>query len=93
MTIDATTTGATPNDGQDDTLAVLAAVERCRAERPRHRVSKRPLRFSRKRKSQSPRMSMPIGDMHGITIDGQGSEFIFHGITACFGSAAARRLP
>jgi parallel beta-helix repeat protein len=30
-------------------------------------------------------MSTPIGDMHDIVIDGQGSEFIFHGITACFG--------
>ncbi|MDQ1256701.1 MAG: hypothetical protein QG656_1300 [Candidatus Hydrogenedentes bacterium] len=86
MTIDVTTTGAVPDDGQDDTLAVLAAFEKCRAKKAQGIVfPKGRYDFHENANIISPRMSLPIGDMHGITIDGQGSELVFHGITACFG--------
>jgi hypothetical protein len=86
MLIDVTKTGAVPNDGQDDTLAVLAAFEKCRAEKAQGVVfPKGRYDFHEGANPASPRMSLPMGDMHGITIDGQGSEFIFHGITSCFG--------
>ncbi len=82
--IDVTATGAVPNDGQDDTLAVVAAFEKCRTEKaqgvlfPKGRYD-----FHEGANPKSPRMSLPVVDMHGIVINGQGSEFIFHGITGC----------
>jgi hypothetical protein len=86
MMIDVTTTGAVPNDSKDDTLGVLAALEKCKAEKAHGIVfPKGRYDFHENANPQSPRMSLPMGDMHGITIDGQGSELIFHGITACFG--------
>ena len=86
MLIDVTTTGAVPNDGQDDTPAVLAAFEKCRAEKAQGVVfPKGRYDFHEGANPKSPVMSLPIGDMHGVVVDGQGSEFVFHGITACFG--------
>jgi len=86
MMVDVTSTGAIPNDGRDDTLAVLAAFEKRKTERaqgvlfPKGRYD-----FHEGANPKSPRMSLPVDDAHGIVIDGQGSEFIFHGITSCFG--------
>jgi len=83
--IDVVATGAIPNDGQDDTLAVLAAFDKCKADKaggvvfPKGRYD-----FHEGANSQSPRMGVPISDMHGVVIDGQGSEFVFHGIMGCF---------
>ncbi|HEX72231.1 MAG TPA: hypothetical protein ENN65_02840, partial [Candidatus Hydrogenedentes bacterium] len=86
MMIDVMTAGAVPDDGQDDTLAVLAAFEKCKAEKARGVVfPKGRYDFHEGANPQSPRMSLPISDMHGIVIDGQGSKLIFHGITGCFG--------
>ena len=84
--IDVTATGAVPNDGQDDTLAVMAAIEKCRAEKAQGVVfPKGRYDFHEGANPSSPRMSLPIDGLHGAIIDGQGSEFIFHGITGCFG--------
>lgn len=86
MLIDVTAAGAVPNDGQDDTLAVLAAFDKCKKEKAQGVVfPKGRYDFHEGANPNSPRMSLPIGDMHNIVIDGQGSEFIFHGIVACFG--------
>jgi polygalacturonase len=83
--IDVSATGAVPNDGQDDTLAVLAAFDKCKAEKARGVVfPKGRYDFHEGANPNSPRMSLPVADMHGVVIDGQGSEFVFHGILGCF---------
>jgi parallel beta-helix repeat protein len=85
LLIDVTATGALPNDGQDDTLAVLAAFDRCKAEKAQGVVfPKGRYEFHEGANPKSPRMSLPMDDVHGVIIDGQGSEFVFHGITGCF---------
>ncbi len=93
MVVDVTATRAIPDDGNDDTLAVLAAFDRCRAEKARSIVfPKGRYEFHENANPASPRMSLPLADLHGVTIDGQGSEFIFHGVTACFGFSGCSEI-
>lgn len=85
MMIDVTTLGAIPDDGKDDTLQVLAAFAKCKAEKaggvlfPKGRYD-----FHEGANPKSARISLPINGMENIVIDGQGATLIFHGITACF---------
>ena len=84
--IDVTAFGAKPDDAADDTLAVLAAFEKCRTDKAHAVVfPKGRYEFHEGANPASPRMSVPLNDLHDVEIDGQGSEFIFHGITSCFG--------
>jgi hypothetical protein len=83
--IDVSTTGATPSDGQDDTLGVLAAFEKCRAEKaagiafPKGRYE-----FHEGANPASPNQAFSLQELSGAMIDGQGSEFIFSGNVGCF---------
>ena len=83
--LDVTTLGALPDDGKDDTLAVAAALEKCKTDKSRALVfPKGRYDFHEGANPASPRMSLPVADMHNTVIDGQGSQLIFHGITGCF---------
>ncbi|MGG1515520.1 right-handed parallel beta-helix repeat-containing protein [Paenibacillus oryzisoli] len=89
--------GAEPNQASDATLAVFAALERCRElERPtllfpegtyhfwpEHAVE-RQLFIPNHDQDKNRRIAFPLFGMNGLTIDGQGSEFIFHGLTLPF---------
>ena len=86
MRIDVTSTGAIPNDGNDDTMAVLAAFDKCKAEKAGGVVfPKGQYHFRAGANPAIPHMNLPMGDVKDIVIDGQGSELIFDGITSCFG--------
>ena len=86
MRIDVTSTGAVPNDGNDDTMAVLAAFEKCKAVKASGVVfPKGQYHFKAGTNPAIPHMSLPMDGMSDVVIDGQGSELIFDGITSCFG--------
>ncbi|MCJ8013641.1 right-handed parallel beta-helix repeat-containing protein [Paenibacillus sp. KQZ6P-2] len=84
--------GAKPEQGFDNTLAVMSALEYCReiegAELvfPQGRyhfwpdkAAEKQLFISNHDQEGLRRIAFQLTDHNGITIDGQGSEFIFHG--------------
>lgn len=79
----AITVQATPNDGQDDTSGVLQAIARCR-ESGAGRLVFQPGRydFFDGANPKNPHVSMPFDEIRNLDIDGQGAEFIFHGLTS-----------
>jgi len=83
--IEVTSLGAVPDDGQDDTAAVLAAFERCKTENacgiafPRGRYD-----FHAPAEPEKRGVLFPVRELHDAVVDGRGSELIFHGITGCF---------
>lgn len=70
---------------RDDTAAVLAALEQCRKTAARRLLFK-PGRylFHARRNPADASMAFVLQDMHNLTIDGRGAEFIFHGLTGGF---------
>jgi hypothetical protein len=83
--------GCRPGSRHDNTPAVLAALERCRLLRSPTLVFPRGsyhfhgsravelLCYVSNNDSGCKRVVFPLRGMHGLTIDGQGSQFIFHG--------------
>jgi len=83
--VDVTETGAVANDGKDDTGAVLAAIERCRTENQRGVLfPKGRYDFFAGANPASGNVSIVAAGFDGFTLDGQGSAFIYHGVTAPF---------
>lgn len=77
--------GAVPDDGKDDTQAILAALEECK----RHPSAT--LVFPKGQydltAGSNPRNSgvlFPVSGVHGLTIDGKGSVLMVNGITGLF---------
>src|SRR5262249_49769646 len=75
--------GARPDDGRDDTVAVLAAIAFCR------KFDKPTLVFPKGRydifagaNPDSSDYAFVVEKLANLTIDGQGSTLIFHGLTA-----------
>ena len=76
--------GAKPDDGEDDTAAIRAAVAKCQILKnpvllfPRGRYELQNASYSKNRRA------IEINNCQGLTIDGQGSELIFTGLTIPF---------
>ena len=84
---------AQSGDGQDDTAAVLAALEECRATGARRLAfPKGRYDFFAGKNPQHPTASFVLSKVDGLTIDGRGSEFIFHGATSGFVFAECRNV-
>ena len=83
--IEVTSFGAVPDDGQDDTDAVLAAFERCKTENARGIAFPRGrYHFHAPAEPEKRGVLFPVRELHDAVVDGRGSELIFHGITGCF---------
>ncbi|MCM3749058.1 right-handed parallel beta-helix repeat-containing protein [Paenibacillus pasadenensis] len=89
--------GVGPDQEKDATVAVFRAIESCRElDRatllfPKGRYHFWPDKAVEKQyfipnhdQDKNRRIAFPLFEMKGLTIDGQGSEFIFHGLTVPF---------
>ncbi|OXM13791.1 hypothetical protein CGZ75_22530 [Paenibacillus herberti] len=89
--------GVKPDQERDATVAVFRAIESCRElERPTLLFPKGRYHFWPNKavekqyfipnhdQDKNRRIAFPLFKMKGLTIDGQGSEFIFHGLTLPF---------
>src|SRR5262245_5777491 len=77
--------GALPDDGRDDTPAILAAVASCR------KLDKATLVFPKGRydffagaNPNDSNHAIVLDHLANLTIDGQGTTLVFHGVTGCF---------
>ena len=77
--------GAVPDDGKDDTQAILAALEECKRRAPCVLV------FPKGRydvhAGSNPRnqwVLFPVSGINALTVDGKGSTLMVHGITGLF---------
>lgn len=80
-TLNVTDFGAASGDGGDDTPAVMKALEECRKAGPAKLV------FAKGRYdffAGKQYAVFTLDGISGVTIDGQGSEFVVHGITGLF---------
>ena len=83
--------GAVPDDNKDDTLAIKAALNACKEQKsaklvfPKGRYDFFPTFASERycfisnNDEGLKRIAFPISNVQKLTIDGQGSEFMFHG--------------
>ncbi|MBI2301346.1 MAG: hypothetical protein HYU66_20755, partial [Armatimonadetes bacterium] len=74
-----------PSGGEDDTAAVLAVLETCRAPGA-HRLVFRPgqYHFHAGKNPANASYAFVLHDFHDLTIDGTGAELVFHGIAGGF---------
>jgi hypothetical protein len=80
--IDVAQFGAIPDDGKDDTKAVLAALEECRARKALLLVfPKGKYDFFAGSNPRNSNTLFPVSELSNVTIDGKGSEFVIHGLT------------
>lgn len=72
--------GAVSGDGQDDTAALLAAIEACR-DQPGTRVvlPKGEYDFFAGSNQRHPSVAVALENLKDVTIDGSGSTLVFHG--------------
>ncbi len=79
--VDVTTFGARPNDGQDDTVAVSRAIESARNGGAKRLVfPKGQYDFHAGANPTAPTSMLHFEGQSDLDIDGQGSEFRFHGL-------------
>jgi hypothetical protein len=77
--------GAVPDDGRDDTQAILAALEECKRHDPAVLVF--PKGQYDVHAGSNPRnqwVLFPVSGHNGLTVDGKGSVLMVHGITGLF---------
>lgn len=103
-TLDVTRFGAFPGDGKDDTLAVRTALvqaQRQGADKlifPKGRYDFYPDKAAERYQFVSnndeglKRVVFPIDGMRDFTVDGQGSDFLFHGYLSPFTVDRSRRI-
>jgi hypothetical protein len=85
--------GALPDDGRDDTQAVIAAVSSCRKlDRPTLVFPKGRYDFFAGANPGDSNHAIVLDRLANLTIDGQGSTLVFHGITGCFLARACQAL-
>jgi parallel beta-helix repeat protein len=91
--VDVSSFGAIANDGKDDTAAVLAALERCQQSPPSVLVfPKGRYDFFAGSNPQDKNLLFSVRDLNDLTIEGQGSEFMIHGLTSVFTFINCRNL-
>ncbi len=79
--IPVTKTGARPDDGADDTPGVRAAIRLCRSKPGSVlRFPKGRYDFHPPKKPSRPAAAMRFAECEKLTVEGDGSELIFHGI-------------
>lgn len=77
--------GAVPNDGKDDTQAILAALEECKRHAPAVLVFPRgQYDVYAGSNPQNQSVLFPVSEITGLTVDGKGSVLMVHGITGLF---------
>lgn len=87
------TVQAARGDGRDDTLAVRAALDACRKTGARRLIfPKGRYDFMAGTNPDAPDVSILLQRMENLTIDGQGSTLIFHGLTAGFRFVECRNI-
>jgi hypothetical protein len=102
--LDVSLFGALPDDGKDDTLAVRAALTQagkqrgCKLVFPKGRYDFYPdkaaerYQFISNNDEGLKRIAFPINGLRGLEIDGQGSDFLFHGYLSPFAIDNARDI-
>lgn len=91
--VDVTRFGAVPNDGKDDTAAILAAIEECRKLAPAILLfPKGQYDFFAGSNPNDKGTLFPVADIDRLTIEGNGAEFIIHGVTGIFRFANCQNL-
>jgi parallel beta-helix repeat protein len=85
--------GARPNDGKDDTAGLQAAIEAAK-KRPQPRLVFAPGRydFFEQRGGGNAQTTCGVNEIRGVTIDGKGAEFIYHGLTTPFAFGNCRSV-
>ncbi|MHB1457022.1 MAG: right-handed parallel beta-helix repeat-containing protein [Armatimonadota bacterium] len=91
MIIDVTKFGAVPNDGKNDTPAVQKAILEC-AKNPGATLVFPKGRYDLHADPKGPGFMFSLNGIKGLTVDGQGSEFICHGITGIFGLGGCKDI-
>ncbi len=92
-TIDVAHFGAVPNDGKDDTDALLAAFrEAARTGAKRLVLHKGRYDLTAGRNPDNAHTLFAIGDAGGLTIDGGGAELMVSGATTLFGFSNCRSV-
>ncbi len=79
--------GAIPNDGMDDTPAILAAVENCKGRKNvtlTFEVGQYDIYASQRNESGGSKSSIQVRDLNDFTIDGRGAELIGHDLSTMF---------
>ncbi len=83
--VDVSRFGVVPDDGEDDTKGVLAALEECRKyEAPRLVFQPGRYHFHEGAIPAHPNVCFPVRQINNLTIEGNGAELIFHGKTSSF---------
>lgn len=83
--IDVTAHGAIPSDGNDDTTAVLRAIDAARRT-PRPTLLFPPGRydFFAGANPAAPHAIAVVHEIHNLTLEAQGAELVYHGVTMPF---------
>ena len=85
--------GAIPDDGNDDTMAVQAALDAARQSRasrvlfPQGRYD-----FHVGANPAIPNMAVPIHEIHDLSVEGENAEILLHGYLNCFGLGNCRNV-
>ena len=84
-TVEVKSFGAVPGDGKSDAVAVRAAVEECRKRSPvTLKLQKGQYDFFPEDISQAGQSTFTLDGFDGLTIDGGGATFMFHGNQGAF---------
>lgn len=85
--------GARPNDGKDDTAAVLSALVKCRnVQNPCLQFSPGQYDFHVTANAGNTKCIFIISDLDNLTIDGRGASFVIHGPVVPFTFFNCRNL-
>lgn len=91
VTVDVSTFGAIPGDGKDDTSAVRSALDECAKHKGARLVfPKGRYHFAADDFAKRTGVLFSINNVDGLTVDGQGSEFICHGVTGVFACGTSK---
>ncbi len=83
--IDVTDFGAVPDNGEDDTLAVMEAIAHAHeVEYPVVRFPKGRYHFAEGANAEDPRRPFIFREIDGLVVEGEGAELIFSGLVAPF---------
>jgi hypothetical protein len=91
--LDVTSFGATPNDGQDDTAAFLAAFKEAQAKGDKRIViPKGRYELRANGNPENRKVLFPLTGMDGLVIEGQGAELMMTGTAAVFSFEHCRNI-
>lgn len=92
-TIEVGNFGAVAGDGKSDTAAVMAAIEECRKHKPALlKFAKGQYDFFSEDRPKGGGSVFHLSGLDGVTIDGGGSTFMFHGYPGAFAFGDCRNV-